>query len=643
MLYQLLVKTKRRKQTIQPQWQPQWLVKEERPLAEDRRYRAALAAIQHGAWSSALPLLGALRSEYPTAPELATLFDEALLKAEVESTWQGRVKGQAGQRVSGRAVRLLIYVLLFAGMLAAGVRAMNHSRQTSAWAYTQRVQLEQAQVAFTAGHYREAVDAYRQVLTDNPNLRVAQKGLEEAITQAALANEYAVAVQALAGENYDQALALLSALAQKAPHYRDVERLLAKARAVPVATQHLERAEAAVRAQQWVTAIEAYEAFRQLVTAEEAGAVVPQLAVAYLRAGQQIVAGPVSDETRVALAQGYFRRALALPVDHAAAQQEDRLLAAYLAGDRALQLDNPVQAIANWEALYGERPTYLGGSLTERLYASYLLAGDHAAETGDSEGALAWYEKAAALPIADHSEAQQRAEAAAATPTPLPTPVAPVVVAPAPVYAAPPTATPLPPPSPTPAGWAAYHGWIAFRSNRSGSERLYVMRPDGSEQQPATAEVTAMLGELYARQQWNHDQTTQVFVEHTPDYAGFNLFVAYTNGAEMEQQPVRLTQRSGADYDPVWSPTGGRIAFASNHTGNDEVWVIDIETRALQQLTYNDWEWDKHPTWSPDGEQIAFFSNRTGRSQIWLMAGDGADQRNLSNNDFEDWDPVWIR
>lgn len=636
MLYHLLVKPKRRKQTAQPQW----IVKEERPLAEDRRYQAALAAIQHGAWSSALPLLGALRTEYPTVPELVTLFDEALLKAEVESTWKGRVKGQAGQRVSGRTVRLLVYVLLLAGLLAGGARAINQSRQTAAWATAQRIELEQAQAAFAAGRYREAVDFYRQVLAGNPNLKVAQKGLEEAIVQAALANEYAVGVQALAAENYDQALGLLSALAQKAPRYRDVERLLAQAQAAPAAAQYLVQAEAALNAEQWVTAIEGYEAFRQLATADEAGAVAPQLALAYLRAGQQTVAGPVSDEATLALAQSYFRRAQALPVESTAAQQEDQLLTAYLAGDRAFQQDDPAQAIAHWEPLYAERPAYLGGNLAEQLYSAYLTLGDRAAQLGDPDRALGWYEKAAALPVADGSAAQRRIQAASATATPVPTSVPPRA---APVYTPPPVATPLSAPSPTPAGWAAYSGWIAFRSNRSGAEALYLMRPDGSEQQPAPAEVAALLDQLYARQQWSPDGSAQVFVDQAPDHAGFNLFLAYIDGVEADQRRVMLTTSNGTDYDPVWAPTGGQIAFVSNRTGNDEVWVIDVETRALQQLTHNDWEWDKHPGWSPDGGQIAFFSNRTGRSQVWVMDGDGANQRNLSNNDYEDWDPVWIR
>ncbi len=70
---------------------------------------------------------------------------------------------------------------------------------------------------------------------------------------------------------------------------------------------------------------------------------------------------------------------------------------------------------------------------------------------------------------------------------------------------------------------------------------------------------------------------------------------------------------------------------------------MGLDGQDLRQLTQNRWEWDKHPTWSPDGSQIAFFSNRSGRRQIWVMNADGTSQRNISNNDYEDWDPVWIK
>ena len=86
------------------------------------------------------------------------------------------------------------------------------------------------------------------------------------------------------------------------------------------------------------------------------------------------------------------------------------------------------------------------------------------------------------------------------------------------------------------------------------------------------------------------------------------------------------------------------IAFVSASPGNDEIYTIRPDGSELKRLTTNTWEWDKHPSWSPDGTQIVFWSNRdTQRKQIWVMNADGSNQRNLSSNQFNDWDPVWVK
>lgn len=104
-----------------------------------------------------------------------------------------------------------------------------------------------------------------------------------------------------------------------------------------------------------------------------------------------------------------------------------------------------------------------------------------------------------------------------------------------------------------------------------------------------------------------------------------------------------LFGRGGTHYEPAWSPDAGYIAFVSR-LGSDEIQVINKDIGEVKQLTSNPWEWDKHPSFSPDGSRIVFWSNReTGRQQIWVMNADGSHPVNISNNPYNDWDPVWVK
>jgi YD repeat-containing protein len=66
---------------------------------------------------------------------------------------------------------------------------------------------------------------------------------------------------------------------------------------------------------------------------------------------------------------------------------------------------------------------------------------------------------------------------------------------------------------------------------------------------------------------------------------------------------------------PSWSSTN-RIAFASNSTGQFEIWTINADGSNLTQVTTNG---GYMPNSSPDGSLIAFASNRSGNSQIYSI------------------------
>jgi tricorn protease len=79
-----------------------------------------------------------------------------------------------------------------------------------------------------------------------------------------------------------------------------------------------------------------------------------------------------------------------------------------------------------------------------------------------------------------------------------------------------------------------------------------------------------------------------------------------------------LTNSSGAhDKWPGWSPDGSRIAFISDRTGEEEIWMIGQDGgQAAEQLTSGGKAMRYAPEWSPDGKSIAF-TDKDGK--VWVL------------------------
>ncbi|MFN8177035.1 MAG: DPP IV N-terminal domain-containing protein [bacterium] len=71
-------------------------------------------------------------------------------------------------------------------------------------------------------------------------------------------------------------------------------------------------------------------------------------------------------------------------------------------------------------------------------------------------------------------------------------------------------------------------------------------------------------------------------------------------------------------YSPCWDPTGRKIAFAGIRAGKSDLYVVDVESGRVEQLT-DDPYLARDPQWSPDGTTLAYVTDQ----------GEGTDVEHL--------------
>ncbi len=93
----------------------------------------------------------------------------------------------------------------------------------------------------------------------------------------------------------------------------------------------------------------------------------------------------------------------------------------------------------------------------------------------------------------------------------------------------------------------------------------------------------------------------------------------------------------------AWSHDGKQIAFISNISGRNNLWLAPAEGGWPVQLTISD-QRQASPAWSPDGKWIAYISDHDGDEQwdIFLVSPANGEVVNLTNTPaISEESPAW--
>ena len=89
----------------------------------------------------------------------------------------------------------------------------------------------------------------------------------------------------------------------------------------------------------------------------------------------------------------------------------------------------------------------------------------------------------------------------------------------------------------------------------------------------------------------------------------FDIYVQELNDGG---ETVQITNESGSDEFPAWSPDGSRIAFSSDRDGQFAIYVVNKDGSEQKEVfrSSDGNSWSRAPAWSPDGGSLIFVSNQ---------------------------------
>jgi TolB protein len=174
---------------------------------------------------------------------------------------------------------------------------------------------------------------------------------------------------------------------------------------------------------------------------------------------------------------------------------------------------------------------------------------------------------------------------------------------------------------------------VVFASNRNEYWDIYTLNlTDGQ-----IARITDT-PEFDGHPGWSPDGQWIIYETMSGDQLEIDLVSIVNLG-----QVITLISDPALDQMPTWSPLGRQVAFVSNRSGDDEIWMADLDKPdegRFVNVSRSSTSAESHPAWSPDGTRLAWVSRISGQPDgIYVWDSNRPDQpaRLVGSGD----DPRW--
>jgi TolB protein len=173
-------------------------------------------------------------------------------------------------------------------------------------------------------------------------------------------------------------------------------------------------------------------------------------------------------------------------------------------------------------------------------------------------------------------------------------------------------------------------GVVAFSSRRDGNWDLYLLDLSSGEVQRFTESA-----EFEGYPAWSPDSRQLIYERYTNGHLRLAI-------RRVEDRMLMWSGPDGMDsFEPDWSPLARSISFTGRTGGHTDIYLLNLDTQQIANLTNTPELDERYSAFSPDGESIAYSVKQDGYSWIYRIPADEPSDRptRIRQGDRPEWSP----